>query len=46
MKKTAIFLSVSLLAVQANAQEYYHNGTRITTDGITFNPTTVGQQLL
>ncbi|WP_290526971.1 hypothetical protein, partial [Alistipes sp.] len=28
MKKTAIFLSVSLLAVQANAQEYYHDGVR------------------
>ena len=37
MKKTAIFLSVSLLAVQASAQEYYHDGTRITADGITFN---------
>ncbi|WP_300104921.1 hypothetical protein [uncultured Alistipes sp.] len=37
MKKTAIFLSVSLLAVQASAQEYYHDGVEVCSNGITYD---------
>ena len=39
MKKTAIFLSVSLLAIQANAQEYYHDGVSVCSGGITYTVT-------
>lgn len=37
MKKIIVLISILFLAIQANAQDFYNNETRITAGGITFN---------